>query len=301
MSLGDPSGSAVPPLWVNHAENARYVLTAAAGAWSWDLAMNLPDTIGLTHCTLSDFVRMVSILISGAFIFTTLALNVFPIEDCGILAKIVGWLGAATLSLQVIPLSFCARAILLDRNSAIFIIAILSLLSIGGNIASTFFIRAEHLPQSALCLVHVNKEWAVGIVSSAASIVGIFLLSSLQLATYTTNFDRDSRLCRLKALMCRQGTGEVSKLLMTHGQLYIVPVVIVMSATGIVAILPSTPTSYRLVAAVLSVVFYGSMANKSYRSFRLHHMDQHSIKTLSSLRFQRPSQLPLSGHSQVTT
>ncbi|KAH8103133.1 hypothetical protein BXZ70DRAFT_774375 [Cristinia sonorae] len=285
--------SPLPP----HVENVRYVLAAAAGAWTWDVVTSLPDTIRLTNLSPPDIVQIIARLLAGAFIFTALSLNVLSVDHCQTLAKAVGWLGTFTLSIQNIPFFFCARAVFHHNNPAILAFLVLFILSIGGTFVSPFFIHASHIGETRQCLVSTMEGWATGILCATAYTVIISVSVALQLGV------DNGITCvrRTKGFILKRMKGDVSGLLATSGQAFLLPIVITSTVAAVITAIPSIPSPYRLLAVVISVAVQSSMISRIHTNIKLGLLFPPQAERLSTVRFRGNPELPISyGQNSMT-
>ncbi|KAH8103140.1 hypothetical protein BXZ70DRAFT_774660 [Cristinia sonorae] len=274
-SLPNPSTSLawLPPDVAMHVENTRYILTATAGVWVWDLLMGMPDLIRIYSSSsfkALDAIYFTSRITTGLFIFTTLALNVVAVDNCEALAKVVGWIGAVTLPLHTLSFFFCARAVFHDFRRLLAMLAILWLASLGASVVTPFFIHAQHIGDTKQCLVDINEVFATGIVFVALNNGVTFILISTQLARITQATDvAETWSGRMKTFLRRDGYGKVTKMLMATGQSYVLPVVISNVVAAVINLIPSIPAPFRLSFVVLNVMIHSCMTARIHRNIKL--------------------------------
>ncbi|TCD60850.1 hypothetical protein EIP91_009399 [Steccherinum ochraceum] len=303
-----PPNPLAPLAWVNsnvaaELQITRYVLSAAAGAWVWDNLMSLPDLIRMYSASSPkppDVVQTISRIASGTFIFAALMLNVVPVDNCEAMAKAVGWTAAITLPLHTLPFFFCVKAVFYEKKLVIAAFAVSCIATIGASLTSPFFIHASPIDPTQECLVDTGMAYSAGIVAVAVNNGATFFAVSFHLSLYS---QAETWSGRIKAFCRKRGMGEVSRLLLETGQLYVIPIVLFNIAAAIVNVIPSIPSLYRLLFVVLSVTVQSCMTSRIHRQIKLGLMNTHptSVRTSvvdRSLQFQRSGDARVSSMSQ---
>ncbi|KAH8082792.1 hypothetical protein BXZ70DRAFT_583223 [Cristinia sonorae] len=263
-------------------ENARYLYASIAGVWVWDLLMSIPDVARMyTVSTFKppDIGYVLSRMVSGCFIFASLALSVFAVDNCNSLAKTVGWISAVTIPLHTVPFFFCARAVFHDNKSAIIAFFALWLVSLVGSFVPPFFIHASRIGESRQCLVDLSMPWATGVVTSAVTNTLTFFSISIHLMMFT---QAETWSGRMTAYLRRRGFGEVSKLLMESGQSYVILIVLIDITAAIVNVITSVPSTYKLLFVTLDVAVQSCMSSRIHRNLKLGFLNSHPTATVGT-------------------
>ncbi|TCD69554.1 hypothetical protein EIP91_007178 [Steccherinum ochraceum] len=306
-SLPDPL---TPLAWLSpelagQVANTRYVLAAITGAWVWDVLMSIPDLIRIYSVStfkVPDISDLLGRLASGSFIFATLMLTVASVDDCNALAKAVGWTLAITLPLHTLPFFFCSRAVFHNSRPIIGFFFLLWLISVGGSIASPFFIHAHHIGDTKQCLIDIEMPFSAGVVSAAFNNGVTFFSISFHLMLYTT---AETWSGRFNALLHSRGAGEVSKLLMQSGQQFIIPIVVISIATAIVNVIPAIPANFRLLLVVVNVAVQSSMSARIHKHIKTGLVDSHPTTVHTNavdrtIEFRRAEESRLSRQSRMS-
>ncbi|THH32773.1 hypothetical protein EUX98_g1374 [Antrodiella citrinella] len=258
---------------------ARYIVVATTGAWVWDVLVSLASdvqTFSAYRITPPDLGHLLSRMVSACFVCLVLVFNVVAVPDCQSLAKVIGWTGAITFPLQSIPFFFCARAVFLNKPTVVAAFAVLWFGILGGSIASAFFIHGSHIGETSMCVAHLGKPYAAGIVSLALHNTMVFVAVSINLMLYT---HEETWSGRVKAYMHRRGISQLSKLLMESGQSYIVPIVALNLAAAVINLIPSMPTSYKIAFIVMDVALQNAVTIRIHRLIKSGVISDHPTTT----------------------
>ncbi|KAH8103137.1 hypothetical protein BXZ70DRAFT_928304 [Cristinia sonorae] len=249
-----------------HVQIARYLLVATAGAWVWDVLMCLSADYRVysrIRLLLPDAGHLMSRLASACFISISLVFAVAPVNNCDTLAKAIGGLGALAFPLHTIPFFFCARGVFFDSPKVVATFGVLWFGTLGGSIASAFFIHGYRYPSTSdLCVVRLDSVYAAGITSGALYNTAVFCAVSWNLMMYTPG-EGWSR--RLRDYLRRRGVSQLSKMLMEGGQRYLIPVIALNIAAATMNLIRSTPSSYKFTFVVMHVALHNAMTSRIHR------------------------------------
>jgi len=263
----------LPPDIANQLENARYILAAVVGAWIWDFLMSLPEEFRMfikLRFTIADFVYILSRLSSFAFILQSLLFIAGPVNDCQRLVTSIGWCFALAMPLNSLLFFFRVRAVFNQSRGVVMFFAFLWLCTLSC-FSDPFAIQgAVHVGTTSICVETSVKSFSsAGIVIVSVHDTLVYLAISLQLTLDNLEYTSPSFKDYVKVFFSGRGMGQISKALLTSGQLYYLATVGLNIISIAIIFSPTIPAVYKSTPAIPNIALQNAMACRVHRHLKL--------------------------------
>jgi len=219
---------------------------------------------------LPDVVYSLSRCFSLAFILQSLIFIAGPVGNCQMMASTLGWSFAIAMPLNSLLFFFRVQAVFHMSPGIVILFAILWVCTLA-SISTPFGIHhAIHVGTTNVCVQTDIKKWAMaGNAVIAVHDTLVYLAISIRLTLnnlpHSSYFVKDV----LKIFFSGKGIGQISKTLLTTGQLYYFVTIGVNIITMAIIFSPSVPPVIQAVPPICNIALQNAIACRVYRQLKL--------------------------------
>ncbi|KAJ6454641.1 hypothetical protein C8R45DRAFT_846466 [Mycena sanguinolenta] len=258
------------PALASQVEVLRYLYAATLGAYVWDIGLNLGNdyTLLFKHrVRFPTIVYFLSRVFTFAFILTSFAFQVAPVENCNALS--VGLGVCLVLSQTSTALLFFLRvtAVWYPSKIAYAVFSVLCMAVLGTGMVIPLGDRAAHIGPTTQCIIETTPaSTQFVVIIPLINDTAIFLAINYRILAHTVV--ADSSMARLRVFFSGQALSALSQALLQTGQHFYLIAVVTHIVILVLLKLPHLSPIYHPMVAIPGMALVNAMACLVFRRIK---------------------------------